>query len=135
MKLQQQREMQKREEELQLMEKKKRAMMLLEEQPTFAQLYLNCERIGRGGITIDRDGNELTEARILNEREKADSLVRDMEDSESHHSNQQKLEEVSINLNLPSRNLYVVYKAFPSLEKLMSSVQWNQSEPQFSYRS
>ena len=38
------------------MDKRKRAMMLMEEQPTFAQLYLNVESIGRGGIIFDREG-------------------------------------------------------------------------------
>ena len=42
-----------------MIEKRKRAMMLLEEQPTFAQLYLNVDSIAKGGITIDRDGNDL----------------------------------------------------------------------------
>lgn len=39
-----------------MLEKRKRAMMLLEEQPTFAQLYLHVERVGRGGIFVDRNG-------------------------------------------------------------------------------
>ena len=42
-----------------MMEKRKRAMMLLEEQPTFAQLYLHVDQIGKGGITIDREGNDI----------------------------------------------------------------------------
>jgi len=54
-----------------MLEKRKRAMMLLEEQPTFAQLYLHIERVGKGGIFIDRDGQEITSARVHNEKEKA----------------------------------------------------------------
>ena len=34
-------------------------MMMMEEQPTFAQLYLNVDHIAKGGITIDRDGNDI----------------------------------------------------------------------------
>jgi hypothetical protein len=37
--------------------------MVLEEQPTFAQLYLHIERVGRGGIFIDRNGLEIKSAR------------------------------------------------------------------------
>ena len=51
--------MRQREEELKMMEKRKRAMMMMEEQPTFAQLYLNVDHIAKGGITIDRDGNDI----------------------------------------------------------------------------
>lgn len=47
-------------------------MMLLEEQPTFAQLYLHVERVGRGGIFVDRNGLEIREARKINEKELSD---------------------------------------------------------------
>ena len=46
-------------EELEAMEKRRRAMMMMEEQPTFAQLYLHCGTIGRGGIIFDRDGAQV----------------------------------------------------------------------------
>ena len=36
---------------------------------------------------------------------------------------------------LPERNLYVMYKAFPSLEKLATDVMYQKSEPDFGYRS
>ena len=58
-KLKHQEDVRNREEELKMIEKRKRAMMLLEEQPTFAQLYLHVDQVGKGGITIDRDGNDL----------------------------------------------------------------------------
>ena len=58
-KLKHQEDIRKREEELKIIEKRKRAMMLLEEQPTFAQLYLHVDHVAKGGITIDRDGNNL----------------------------------------------------------------------------
>ena len=58
-KLKHQEDVRQREEELRLMEKRKRAMMMMEEQPTFAQLYLNVDHIAKGGITIDRDGNDI----------------------------------------------------------------------------
>ena len=32
-------------------------MMMMEEQPTFAQLYMYIDQIGRGGISFDREGN------------------------------------------------------------------------------
>lgn len=38
------------------MDKRRRAMMMMEEQPTFAQLYLHIEGLGRGGLLFDRDG-------------------------------------------------------------------------------
>lgn len=41
------------------MDKRKRAMMMMEEQPTFAQLYLHVEEIGRGGIIFDREGLQI----------------------------------------------------------------------------
>lgn len=65
-----------------MFEKKKRAMMLLEEQPTFAQLYLHVERVGKGGIFVDRNGLEITSARRINEKEQEESLSR-AEDTES----------------------------------------------------
>jgi len=58
-KLQQNEEMRKHEKELELLEKRKRAVMTLEEQPTFAQLYLNIDKLGPGGIIIDREGYEV----------------------------------------------------------------------------
>jgi len=38
-------------------------------------------------------------------------------------------------LTWPKRNLFVSYKAFPTFEKLMSSVLWATAEPNFNYRS
>ena len=35
----------------------------------------------------------------------------------------------------PKRNLFVTYKAFPTFEKLLSSVSWGVAEPNFNYRS
>lgn len=55
--------------------------MLLEEQPTFAQLYLHVERVGKGGIFVDRNGLEIQSARKMNEREKSES--KKAEESES----------------------------------------------------
>lgn len=48
--------MRKQKGELELMDKRRRAMMMMEEQPTFAQLYLHIEGLGRGGLLFDRDG-------------------------------------------------------------------------------
>lgn len=59
LKLKQQEEIKVREAELAAIEKRKRAVMLLEEQPTFAQLYLFIDKVGPGGILIDRDGKEI----------------------------------------------------------------------------
>ena len=127
--------MQRREEELKMLEKRKRAMMLLEEQPTFAQLYLHVERVGRGGIFVDRHGQEITSARVHNEKEKAGSLRRAGEDSEASDRHQEPEGENDEALTWPKRNLFVSYKAFPTLEKLMSSVSWATAEPNFNYRS
>ena len=41
----------------------------------------------------------------------------------------------SNNHSSPKRNLFVQYKAFPGLEKLKTSVAWQEREPRFSYRS
>ena len=58
-----------------MMEKRRRAMMMMEEQPTFAQLYLHVDRVGRGGIFFDRDGQQI---------EGVDDLIReDQEGTES----------------------------------------------------
>lgn len=94
-KLKHQEEVREREQELQMMEKRKRAMMMMEEQPTFAQLYLNVEHVAKGGITIDRDGNDIVVP------ETVDGATEPLPD-----------------LSRSNRNLYVAYKAFPSLEKL-----------------
>ena len=94
-KLKHQEEVRQREEELKMMEKRKRAMMMMEEQPTFAQLYLNVDHIAKGGITIDRDGNDIVVP------EPVDGTQQPLPD-----------------LSRSNRNLYVAYKAFPSLEKL-----------------
>jgi hypothetical protein len=83
LKLHQQREMQRQEEELKMLEKRRRAMMLLEEQPTFAQLYLHIERVGKGGIFVDRNGAEISTARVHNEKEIADSHRKQGEETEN----------------------------------------------------
>lgn len=36
---------------------------------------------------------------------------------------------------MPKRNLFVSYKAFPTFEKLISSVLWADAQPNFNYRS
>jgi hypothetical protein len=36
-------------------------------------------------------------------------------------------------LNLPKRNLYITYKAFPSGEKLATAVKWQESQPVFQH--
>jgi hypothetical protein len=38
-------------------------------------------------------------------------------------------------LDWPKRNLYISYKAFPTLEKLISTVLWGEAEPYFNHRS
>ena len=128
-KLHHQEQMRTQQAELEAMEKRKRAMMLLEEQPTFAQLYLHVAEVGRGGITFDRDGAQV---------EGADDLQRaDPNASEAPAEGEDKTgeEKPPAELNLPERSLYVSYKAFPTLEKLTSTVMYGQSEPHFNYRS
>jgi hypothetical protein len=96
---------------------------------------LHIERVGRGGIFVDRDGYEITTARVHNEKEKAESQRRAGEDSDASERIQEPPAETSESLTWPKRNLYVSYKAFPTLEKLMSSVSWASAEPNFNYRS
>lgn len=38
-------------------------------------------------------------------------------------------------MQIPLRNLFVQYKAFPGLEKLKTNIAWHEREPRFSYRS
>lgn len=54
MKLAQQEEYMKKQGEIELLERRQRAVKMLEAQPTFAQLYLNIEKIGPGGISVPR---------------------------------------------------------------------------------
>lgn len=78
--------------------------------------------MGKGGVTVDREGHSVTIA---------DDLARETrvngEPSEAGAPSE--------DLNLPQRNLYVCFKSFPTHEKLTSSVMWNQSEPYFNYKS
>lgn len=105
--------------------------MLLEEQPTFAQLYLHIERVGKGGIFMDRNGFEISNAKVISEKEQADSQRKLVEESEQ----EVKDDESTVDPQWPKRNLYVSYKSFPTFEKLMSSVIWASAEPNFNYRS
>ncbi len=105
-------------------------MMLMEEQPTFAQLYLHVAQVGRGGIQFDRDGVPVEGLDDL-QRADASAVVGEGEEKEKVEDEDKE----TIDLNLPERNLYISYKAFPSLEKLVSSVMYGQSEPHFNYRS
>jgi hypothetical protein len=123
LKLKHNEEAKKRQAEMELMEKRQRAMMMMEEQPTFAQLYLYVDQVGKGGISFDREGNYV---------DALDDLQRDLqktEDDKRSTSVKDVLENSPEDLNLPQRNLYICYKSFPSLEKLTSSVMWNQSTP------
>ena len=74
--------------------------MQMEAQPTFAQLYLHIDKIGPGGITMSRDGVPTLD-QPTNEKGQAPN----------------------------QRNLYVSYKSFPTLEKLVTSVQHGKNEP------
>ena len=125
-KLKHQEDVRKQEAELALMEKRRRAMMMMEEQPTFAQLYLHVAGVGRGGILFDRDGIQI---------DGVEDLQRIDPNAEATEEEKKEAEEKSANLNLPERNLYVSYKAFPTLEKLVTSVMYGESEPDFGYRS
>ena len=127
-KLQHQETVRKNQQELEMMDKRKRAMMLMEEQPTFAQLYLHVSSVGRGGIFFDRDGMQVEG---LDDLQRADPNTA----SEGEDREKEQADKVTVDLNLPDRNLYISYKAFPSLEKLVSSVMYGQSEPYFNYRS
>lgn len=72
--------------------------------------------LGRGGIFFDREGVQV---------EGIDDLQReDPSASEREGENDKPAERVRVDLNLPERNLYVSYKAFPSLEKLITSVMY-----------
>jgi hypothetical protein len=88
-------------------------------------LYLHIASLGRGGLIVDRDGSAI---------EGIDDLQREDPAQMSGGENENN-QRVKINLNLPERNLYVSYKAFPSLDKLVSTVMYGQSEPDFNYRS
>lgn len=61
-----------------------------------------------------------------------DDLQREDLNAESAGEGEQK---PPVDMNLPERSLYVSYKAFPTLEKLTSTVMHGQSEPFFNYRS
>ena len=102
------------------MEKRKRAMMMMEEQPTFAQLYLHVGQMGRGGVIFDRDGLKIEGLEDDLARETAAQAK-----PASDHQSEKPAEETSEKeLILPERSLYVTYKAFPSLEKLVSTVMY-----------
>ena len=82
------------------------------EATSFAQLYLLIDKIEQGGIMYDRDGHAVAAAALLaNPDEGID--VSELQDS------------------LPKRSLYVTYKAFPSFEKLSTSIAHQQSTPVF----
>lgn len=59
MKLQHQEEVQRKTAELNAIESRRMAMTQMEAQPTFAQLYLHIHKIGLGGITVDREGQDM----------------------------------------------------------------------------
>lgn len=61
----------------------------MEAQPTFAQLYINIDRIGPGGITSKRQNQPA-------------GLSEDQDPAK--------------------RNLFVTFKSFPTLEKLVTSI-------------
>ena len=124
------------EEEMERMEKRRRASMLLEAQPTFAQLYLRVGSLSRGGLLIDRDGNDVEGVSDLQRAGASDLQRADSHNEGGEGEDEGEGEEKDEpELIFPQRNLYVSYKAFPTLEKLITSIMYRQSEPNFNYRS
>ena len=113
--------------------------MRLEEQGTFAQLYLYIEEIGKGGITIDREGYALSREDPSKNGTSQDDLSRDQSGMptmrQTAEQNKEGEEEKGSEPKKSGRNLYVAYKAFPTYEKLTSNVHWNADEPAFNFRS
>ena len=46
--------------------------MMMEEQPTFAQLYMYIDQVGKGGISFDREGNYVDALEDLEREEKTE---------------------------------------------------------------
>jgi hypothetical protein len=89
--------------------------------------------IDEGGILFDRDGNLVADAITLQEKAQLQrNRSRSSLNSGDPEINREDLakSEKSVDLedvNLPKRNLYITYKAFPTGEKLATAVKWQES--------
>lgn len=106
--------------------------MQMEKQPTFAQLYMRIDSITHGGISFDRDGRKVDiPAAVLNQPTKPQK----QENQQDQEPVPQEPVPEECDLDLPKRSLFVSYKSFPTHEKLMTSVQFGQTQPCFNYRA
>jgi hypothetical protein len=104
----------------------------------FAQLYLLIDKIETGGIIFDREGNFIQEAVNMHQRREATKKSEiGRIDAECKMNNEIDIKTPPAGdtkaLNLPKRNLYITYKAFPSSEKLATPIAWQQSEPTYNH--
>lgn len=99
-----------REEEERMMETRKKMQFVMEQAPVFAQLYVHIDRLGHN----DNIGERTEEQIAISEN------VKPLDDTLNNRGDESPVRE----LNLPKRNLFVQFKAFPKLELLKTGTVW-----------
>ncbi|CDW78943.1 c2 domain-containing protein 3 [Stylonychia lemnae] len=105
-----------------------------QQEPIFAQLYMNIKNIRNLCLNSDGSLNKALHEESFNHRL---GLASDREEIRVNDTiGDIQLQQVQrAQIIGPKRNLFVQYKAFPALDKLKTNTVWGDSNPVFQYRS
>ena len=131
---------------------RKKMQFIMEEAPVFGQIYLHIEKLGHSDNIGERTKDQVLIAETAAKDEQRDNILVVQDEANASTLNNrvsgtdeeaikistdlERASKESPKINLPKRNLYVQFKAFPNFEALKTNTVWQQDdEALFGYRS